>query len=56
MMKEMIASKPAVNIEYISIVDAKELVELETITKEALIAVAARVGKTRLVDNIIVKA
>jgi pantoate--beta-alanine ligase len=56
MMKEMIALKPSVNIEYISILDAKELVELETITKEALIAVAARVGKTRLIDNIIVKA
>lgn len=56
MMKEMIASKPAVKIEYVSIVDAKELVALETITKEALIAVAAHVGKTRLIDNIIVKA
>lgn len=56
MIKEMVASKPSVNIEYISILDAKELVELETITKEALIAVAARVGKTRLIDNIIVKA
>ena len=55
-MKEAIAARPAVKIEYISIVDAKELVELETITKEALIAVAARVGKTRLIDNIIVKA
>ncbi len=55
-MKEAIAARPAVKIEYISIVDAKELVELETITKEALIAVAAHVGKTRLIDNIIVKA
>jgi pantoate--beta-alanine ligase len=55
MMKEVIGAKPAVKIEYISIVDAKELVELETVTKEALIAVAAHVGKTRLIDNIIVK-
>jgi pantoate--beta-alanine ligase len=56
MIKDEIASKPLVKIEYVSIVDAKELVELETITKEALIAVAAHVGKTRLIDNIIVKA
>ena len=55
-IKEAIAARPAVKIEYISIVDAKELVELETIKKEALIAVAAHVGKTRLIDNIIVKA
>ncbi len=56
MIRDTVASKPSVKIEYVSIVDAKELVELETITKEALIAVAAHVGKTRLIDNIIVKA
>lgn len=55
-MREMISQKPSVKIEYVSIVDAKELVEVDLISKEALVAVAARVGKTRLIDNIIVKA
>jgi pantoate--beta-alanine ligase len=55
-MKEMISQKPSVRIEYISIVDVKELSGLDVISKEALIAVAAHVGKTRLIDNITVKA
>lgn len=41
-------------VEYISIVDPETLAELETITERALIAVAAKVGTTRLIDNIIV--
>lgn len=41
-------------VEYISIVDTETLAQLETITEKALIALAARVGRTRLIDNIIV--
>jgi len=32
--------------------DAKELVPVKTVRGEVLIAVAARVGTTRLIDNI----
>jgi pantoate--beta-alanine ligase len=55
MMTDMVSRRNSVKIEYISIVDADELTDLDTISKEALIAIAALVGKTRLVDNMIVK-
>ncbi len=41
-------------VEYISIVDPETLAQLEIITERALIALAAMVGTTRLIDNIIV--
>ncbi|MBE0537985.1 MAG: pantoate--beta-alanine ligase [Phycisphaerae bacterium] len=44
----------AVVVEYISIVDTETLYDLAEIEDVALIAVAARVGKTRLIDNIVV--
>ncbi len=54
-MKEMISEKPGVRIDYISIVDAQGLSDVKTISGQVLIAVAAIVGKTRLIDNIIAK-
>ena len=42
-------------IDYISVVDTKDLKDTRTIKGETLIAVAAWVGKTRLIDNIIVR-
>ena len=54
-MKELIAGKPLVKIDYISIVGVKDLENLPIISGEALVAIAAFVGKTRLIDNITVK-
>ena len=54
-MKELISRNPLVKIDYVSIVDTKDLIELSDISGEALVAVAAFVGKTRLIDNIIVR-
>ena len=51
----VISQKPSVKIEYISVVDADGLSDIDSISSESLIAVAARAGKTRLIDNIIVK-
>jgi pantoate--beta-alanine ligase len=45
---------PAVDLEYIAIVDATSLKPQTSIAGETLVALAARVGKTRLIDNIIV--
>ena len=53
-MKNVIDSSFIVDIEYVSIVDAQTLSEVKRIENKALIAVAARLGKTRLIDNIIV--
>ena len=54
-VREMIEQKPMVKIDYVSVVDTRELREVPEIAGEALVAVAARVGKTRLIDNVIVR-
>ena len=41
-------------IEYVEIVGARDLAVLERLEGRVLIAVAARVGKTRLIDNIVI--
>jgi len=53
-MMDTLQSSPNVAVEYASIVDPETLLELDTITGTVLVAVAARVGTTRLIDNIIV--
>jgi pantoate--beta-alanine ligase len=56
-MRKIISASPALTgIDYISIVDADTLQGLNRIAGRALIAVAIRMGKTRLIDNIIVDA
>jgi pantoate--beta-alanine ligase len=43
-----------ISIEYIEIRRQKDLAEIEMIVEDAVIAVAVRLGKTRLIDNILV--
>jgi pantoate--beta-alanine ligase len=43
----------ALLIDYVAAVDAQTLRTVETISRPAVIAVAARVGQTRLIDNVI---
>lgn len=52
-MRSLIRRHRGVNIDYISIVDIKTLKRIDRISQKALIAVAAWVGKTRLIDNIV---
>ena len=54
-MKRMIEQKKGVKIDYISVVDAERLTEIKKISGKVLIALAVRIGKTRLIDNIVVK-
>lgn len=54
-MQELIKDVPAAKIDYISIVDTANLKEIKTIAGEVLIAVAVFIGKTRLIDNIVMK-
>lgn len=53
-MKSMIRRKRDARIEYISISDPDNLRELKLVKNRALIALAVRMGKTRLIDNVIV--
>lgn len=54
-IKEIIAEEPLARIDYVEIVEIKELDPLPRIEEEALIALAVFVGKARLIDNIIVR-
>lgn len=54
-MEELIKTEPKAQIEYIKAVDGLTLEQVTTIEPPALIAVAVRIGKTRLIDNFIVK-
>jgi pantoate--beta-alanine ligase len=39
-------------VDYVSVADAETLEELETVDRPALVSVAVRIGKTRLIDNV----
>ena len=53
-MKKMIREKGPIKVEYISIVDADSLAEVTRTSRRILVALAARINKIRLIDNIIV--
>jgi len=50
---EKLINKTSGKIDYISISDLKTLEELERIEKQALVSIAVKFGKTRLIDNIL---
>ncbi len=53
--RNYLAKLPEINLEYIELVDAKTLQTCNQITSEAelMLAIAARIGNTRLIDNIL---
>ncbi len=51
-VEDMIRSRQSARIEYVKLVDAKDLKDVKTITGETALAVAVFFGKTRLIDNI----
>lgn len=55
-MRKMIKSRRGARIEYIRIVDISNLTEVKKIKGRCLIAVAVFFGKTRLIDNVIIRA
>lgn len=54
-MREVINSEPLVKIDYIEIVDMVKLNPIARVEKEALAALAAYIGKVRLIDNTILR-
>ncbi len=56
-MEDLIKSKPTAKIDYIAIIDPNTLEKVESLSegKEYLIALAVRIGSTRLIDNTLVK-
>jgi len=52
----LIKSHPETKIDYITICNPETLVDIQTIDSPALMALAVKVGKTRLIDNIILNS
>jgi pantoate--beta-alanine ligase len=53
MARSVLCSRDGIDIEYVNICDPETLKDLEEIDKNAVLAIAVRVGKTRLIDNMI---
>lgn len=51
-MREVIRSQSGVEIDYIAICHPETLSDLEAVEAKSLVAVAARIAKTRLIDNL----
>jgi pantoate--beta-alanine ligase len=51
--KSVFAEEPAVRLDYVEIVDPESLDPVREISRGALVAVAAFLGKTRLIDNLL---
>ncbi len=54
-MEKLILSHPFTIIDYIAVCDPVTLDDLQTVGDHALVALAVKVGKTRLIDNCILK-
>jgi pantoate--beta-alanine ligase len=49
----LLESTPGVEVEYVQVVDAEGLQAIAAVERPIVIAIAARVGKTRLIDNLV---
>ncbi|TET42589.1 MAG: pantoate--beta-alanine ligase, partial [Dehalococcoidia bacterium] len=54
-MIALIKKQPLADIDYVSIADTETLDELDTVKSPALVSLAVRIGKTRLIDNIVLE-
>ena len=55
-MREVIATQPSVMVDYVSIASADTLEELDQVGMVAVASLAARIGRTRLIDNVLLEA
>ncbi len=53
-MRNILSAPASAKIEYVEIVDVKTLQPLTKIDRSALVAIAVRIGSTRLIDNILI--
>ena len=54
-MLDVLEAEPLASVEYVSVADADTLEELTTVDGPALVSLAARIGSTRLIDNIVIE-
>lgn len=55
LMRQQLATEPSVSVEYIAVVEPEALVPIQMVDARSVIAIAARVGGTRLIDNIVLE-
>ena len=54
LVRDLIATEPLfTSVDYVSVADAETLQELDRVDAPALLSLAARLGRTRLIDNIL---
>ncbi len=56
LMRAIISKEPLAQIDYVSVADPDNLTELEEVTDRALVSVAAYIGDTRLIDNVLISS
>ena len=54
-MVKLIGKEPLATIDYISIADPETLDERDEVSPPALVSLAVKIGKTRLIDNVVVE-
>jgi pantoate--beta-alanine ligase len=54
-MKEVLASEPLAEVQYVSCADYDTLEELDVIRGKTLLSMAVFIGKTRLIDNFVIE-
>jgi pantoate--beta-alanine ligase len=54
-VRELILNHPFTEIDYIAICDPEKLTDIEIIDRPCLVALAVKVGKARLIDNVMVR-
>jgi pantoate--beta-alanine ligase len=52
-MRETLAREPSVQVEYLAVADPVALAPVTAVDASTVVAIAARIGPTRLIDNII---
>jgi len=54
-MTSLIKQQPLANIDYVSVADVDTLEELEEVKPPALVSLAVKIGKPRLIDNVVLE-
>jgi pantoate--beta-alanine ligase len=55
LVREAVAAEPSVALEYVEVRDPRTIAPMTTIEGSVLVAVAAKVGTTRLIDNVLLE-
>jgi len=52
---EVLQAEPLLQVDYVEVVDVREMLAVESIEEEALLVLAVYAGATRLIDNAVLR-